>query len=348
MTTRPKLPGLGSLGRTKRKTVVVATEDLVEIGSLRSEGSLPVLIEPTVEGVDLIAWAEANRETVEKHLQEAGGVLFRGFALKGTDAFERFNNAVSSGDLLEYSYRSTPRTQVSGRIYTSTEYPPDQWIPMHNEMAYSRAWPLKIAFHCAIAPGERGETPIADSREVTRQIPDEIRREFAEKKVMYVRNYGGGLDLSWQNVFQTESAEEVEEFCAAHGIELEWKDNGGLRTRQVCQGVATHPRTGDELWFNQAHLFHVTALAPELRESLLESFAEEDLPRNTYFGDGTPMDPAVLDEVRGVYERTRVLFPWRQGDVLLLDNMLTAHGRAPYGGDRKILVGMAEMFTPTA
>jgi len=54
--------------------------------------------------------------------------------VNGAAEFEQFIQAIS-GELIEYSYRSTPRSQVSGNIYTSTEYPADQSIPLHNEMA---------------------------------------------------------------------------------------------------------------------------------------------------------------------------------------------------------------------
>ena len=339
------LPSLGSLGRPARRTVVVSKDSLVKSNSLLSDSPLPLLIEPTMEGVDLVGWARNNLDQIEAHLYERGGILFRGFNLGGIDRFQELNQATSRGDLLEYSYRSTPRTQVKGKIYTSTEYPADQYIPMHNEMAYSRSWPLKIAFYCVKNAVRGGETPIADSRRVYEQIPAEIREEFAAKQVLYVRNYGGGLDLSWQTVFQTESREEVERFCQEHGIELEWKENEGLRTKQLCQAVAAHPRTGAPVWFNQAHLFHYSSLEPELRASLLCSFGEENLPRNTYFGDGSPIDPAVLNEIRRTFQEVTVSFPWEEGDVLLLDNMLAAHGRTPYEGERKILVGMSEVFS---
>ena len=134
----------------------------------------------------------------------------------------------------------------------------------------------------------------------------------------------------------------VEAYCRAHKIGWEWKEDGELRTRQVCQAVAQHPVTRDWVWFNQAHLFHVSNLPPEVRESLLEIVDEEDLPRNVYYGDGSPIEPSVLDEVRGVLEEAKVSFPWYSGDVLMLDNMLAAHARSPFSGPRKVVVAMAQ------
>jgi len=157
--------------------------------------------------------------------------------------------------------------------------------------------------------------------------------------VMYVRNYGAALDLSWQNVFQTEDRDEVEAYCRSAEIEFEWKSDDELRTRQVCQAIATHPDTGEQVWFNQAHLFHISSLGEQVRESLLASSAGEP-PRNACYGDGSPIEDAALAEIRAAYDRETVVFPWQPRDVLLLDNMLAAHGRRPYRGARKIVVGM--------
>lgn len=312
--------------------------------SLLVSGSpLPLLIQPVSTEVDLISWAAANKEFLESKLLEHGGILFRNFQVNSVAGFEGFIAAIS-GELLDYSYRSTPRTQVSGKIFTSTEYPAHQSIPLHNENAYSRNWPMKIWFFSAHCAETGGETPIADSRRIYELIPSAIRERFARHGLMYVRNYGSGLDLSWENVFQTTDRLAVETYCRSVSMEFEWLDDDCLRTRQLCQAVAAHPRTGQMVWFNQAQLFHISRLAPEVREALLTVFAEEDLPRNVYYGDGAPIEASALDEITKIYEEEAICFPWQQGDILMLDNMLAAHGRKPFAGPRKVVVGMAEPF----
>lgn len=307
--------------------------------------ALPLIIRPG-SSISLVEWVDQNRDELNARLLKHGGILFRGFAVESADEFEQTIETLS-GKLIDYTYRSTPRTIVSGKIYTSTEYPPHQTIPLHNENSYTRIWPMKIWFFSRICATTGGETPIANSRRVYRHIAPAVRERFERKGVMYVRNYGSGFDLPWQEVFQTNDKADVEKYCAAAGLEYEWLADDRLRTRQICQAAAAHPVTGEMVWFNQAHLFHVSRLPEEVREAMLTIFAEEDLPRNVYFGDGSAIDSADLDLICAAYEQEKIAFRWQQSDVLLLDNMLTAHARNPFTGQREVVVGMAEPRSAT-
>jgi len=128
-------------------------------------------------------------------------------------------------------------------------------------------------------------------------------------------------------------------------MEVEWRDGDRLRTRAIRQVVVAHPRTGETVWFNHAHMFHLSNLEPAVREALLSEFREDELPRNAFYGDGSAIETSILDEIRELYRQTAISFPWRQGDILMLDNFLASHGREPYLGPRKILVAMADLFT---
>ena len=302
---------------------------------------LPLVIEPNPERVDITTWAARNRDFIETQLLHHGGILFRGFEITTPEAFEQFCRAIST-ELLEYNERSSPRTQVSPNVYTSTDYPANQSIFLHNENSYQRTFPQKIFFFCLTPAPSGGETPIADCRKVFQRINPKVRERFIEKGWKYVRNVGDGLGLPWQIIFQTDSPEVVERECLRKGVKVEWKDDQRLRLSTVLPAVVKHPQSGELSWFNHATFFHITTLDPVLREVLLEEFAEEDLPTNTYYGDGSRIEPEVLEELREVYRQQTVSFLYRAGDVLLLDNMLTAHGRAPYSGVRKILVAMAD------
>lgn len=304
-----------------------------------ADSELPIMISPAYPGQPLLEAFGELRADIESLVARVGGVLLRGFDVPSVDQFQQFAAAFGH-PLLSYEFASTPRSAVSSGIYTSTEYPAHQHIPLHNEQAYTREWPMKIWFHCVTASPEGGETPIADSRAIYRRMPAEIRQRFAPG-ILYVRNYGD-FDMPWQKVFNTEDRSEVEAFCQRAGIRCEWKPDGDLRTTQLCQSIETHPVTGEPVWFNQGHLFHVSNLQPEVRESLEELLDPEDMPRNVFFADGSPIDDAIFDEIRGVLADETVMFPWQAGDVLMLDNMLVAHARTPFKGPRKVVVAMAE------
>jgi alpha-ketoglutarate-dependent taurine dioxygenase len=332
------------LPATRRKKVGLSSGALVKTGYLLERPSIPLVIEPAVEDLRLTDWSAGNRAYLEKEILQFGSILFRGFQPNDPSEFERVIESVS-GRAIEYRERSSPRSRVSGNIYTSTDYPADRSIFPHNEHSYSRTFPLRIFFCCLIPATWGGETPIGDCRKILNRISPSIRQRFVKKDWMYVRNFWDGFGLPWQKVFQTTDRGEVQRYCAEKDIQCEWRDGGRLRTRQVRPALAKHPRTGEDVWFNHATFFHVSTLEPPVREALLNGFKEEDLPNNTYYGDGSPIEPEVLDELRGAYLEEAVAFTWQKGDLLMADNMLTAHARLPYKGERQVLVGMAEPFT---
>jgi alpha-ketoglutarate-dependent taurine dioxygenase len=199
---------------------------------------------------------------------------------------------------------------------------------------------MRLGFLCTVPSEQGGATPICNSELVYQQIPDAIRDRFERDGVMYVRNYSD-IDVHWNDVFQTEERDEVEQFCQANQISHEWLDGNRLRTRQINQASIRHPVTGAQVWFNQAHLFHVSNLDKELQRNLLATVEEADLPRNTYYGDGAPIATSDLALIRNIYQRHAIRFDWQRNDLLLLDNMLYSHCRDSFVGDRQVLVGMA-------
>lgn len=301
-----------------------------------------LVVEPTTKSISSLKWFEENRPLIEEYLIKFGGILFRNFDVHSVSEFNQIVQVICP-NLLDYVYRSTPRTKLGGKIYTATEYPADRIIPMHNENSYSQSWPAKIFFFSVVVASEGGETPVADSCAVYRKIDPLIKRKFEQKGVLYVRNYNPGIDLSWQDVFQTDKKEEVGQFCKEHHIDFEWMESDGpeLVTKQVCQASIIHPLSRDRVWFNQAHLFHSSSLADEERLSLIRELGVDNLPRNTFYGDGEQIEIEVLDHIRHVYEEEKIKFKWQKGDIMLLDNILTAHGRETYKGERKVAVAMA-------
>lgn len=322
----------------------------MEDGSVRTEllrpgGSLPMVVTPTQGKPDAAEWAASHREWIEARLRQHGALLLRGFKPGGVEPFEALVRAISP-ELPTFDEESSPRTQLSEGVYTSTDHPPAYPIQFHNEYSYGAQWPMKLFFCCLLPASRGGETPIADVRGVLGRLRPETREQFRTRKILYVRNYNNlGMGVRWQTAFQTTERAKVEAYCRSAGIEFEWGEGEALRTRQRGEALVRHPRTGEELWFNHGFFFNVRALEPEsARTALLETCAEKDLSTNTYFGDGGTIPDEVIEELRRAYQAEAVAFPWQRGDVLLIDNMLTAHARAPYSGPRKVLVAMSEAF----
>jgi alpha-ketoglutarate-dependent taurine dioxygenase len=299
------------------------------------------LATPT-ETARLPALVRAQRAAIDDLVERTGGILFRGFDV---DESAFADTVAALCKPLPYVYRSTPRTAVGAGVYTATEYPANQSIPVHCENAYQRDWPMRLLFHCDRPATRDGETPLADVARATAALPRDLVERFAARGVMYVRNYRAGVDLPWQTVFQTSDRDAVQRYCDAHDIAWEWLDGDVLRTRQVCPAIVAHPGTGCPLWFNQAHLFHASGLAPAVRDALLALYRPEDLPRHAALGDGSPIDPADLAAVRAAFDAHTMMFPWQRGDVLVLDNMAIAHGRRPFQGPRRVLVAMGAAYS---
>ncbi|MDW5330240.1 TauD/TfdA family dioxygenase [Plantactinospora sp. KLBMP9567] len=324
----------------RRRPVPSGAGVLVEMVPPADRG-LPLMVTATVAGVDLRGWAADHRTDLEQWLHRHGAVLFRGFGPPSVPDFEAFFASLYP-DLVAEHERSSPRSHVAGNVFTSTDHPADQRIYVHNEMSYSSTWPARLAFHCVAAPETGGQTPLADVREVYRLIDPAIRDRLVRRGVCYVRNYGDRFGLPWQTSFQTDDRARLEEYARQAGLTVVWRPDGGLRTRRTGPVTARHPVTGDVVWFNHATFFHVSTLEPTIRDGLLAELPEADLPTNSYYADGDPIEPEVLDHLRAAYERATVSFPWQAGDILLVDNMLVAHGRAPFTGARKVVVAMAQ------
>ena len=343
-SNRPQIEPLEKMPSLRRTRLNMKNLELIRQDSFLTDRPFPLIMEPAVSGLDPIVWAANNADFIGSQLSTHGAILFRGFGIETVDTFNQLVTAIS-GPPLEYRERSSPRSNVGGRIYTSTDYPADQTIFPHNEHSYAQTFPLKLYFYCKQPATEGGETPIADCRRILERLDARLRDRFVEKKWMYVRNFGDGFGLSWKIVFQTDVREKVEDYCRANHIRPEWKHFGRLRTRQVRPPIIKHPRTGEMSWFNHATFFNISTLPLGIQHELLAEFQQEDLPNNTYYGDGSMIESEVLDELRAAYLEESVSFSWQKGDVILLDNILSAHARNWYVGPRQILFAMAEPYT---
>ncbi|WP_405363432.1 TauD/TfdA family dioxygenase [Kitasatospora sp. NBC_00085] len=312
-----------------------------------AQSALPFVLAADAPGTPVADVLPAARPLIRRRLLEHGAVLLRGFEVGGVDGFAGVVRAVS-GEPLAYAERSSPRSTIKGQVYTSTDYPPAEEIFLHNENSYQADWPLTLFFSCVRPPDTLGATPLADTRRIHRSIDPAVREEFAARGWMVVRNFTDGFGVPWQQAFNTDDRAEVERYCARNGIEPRWTGENGLRTLARRQAVHRHPVTGETVWFNHLAFFHVSTLAADVCAGLREMYDEEDLPTNTYYGDGAPVPDEVVAHLRACYRAEQRRFDWQLGDVLVVDNMLAAHGREPFTGPRRIAVAMAEPWSAAA
>ena len=298
-----------------------------------------------------VAWAEANAAALDALVSRSGALLLRGFAIETAQDFRAVCRAIRP-DLKGYAGGDSPRSAVGEQVYTSTEYPSHLEVLLHNELSYA-GWSPERVFFCCLIPAETGgETQIADGRAIYRSLPAPIREAFEERGVIYHQHLWDaegepGVGKSWQETFETNDRAAAECYLREAGMDFEWT-TFGLRTRARHAAVRVHPVTGETCWYNQADQWHrafdSVKVAIGRQDDLRfdpRTAGEATLGNHATYGDGGEIDPADLEVVREVSRGCEVLFPWRAGDIMLLDNLLTMHGRKPFTGARRVLVAMA-------
>ena len=316
----------------------------MRIARLDGFEDMPVLIEPEGQGeralASLLDWTAAEKPKLDALLRTRGAVLFRGFEIKGPADFSRASSHLG-GDLQNYVGGDSPRSEVAEKIYNSTEFPPHLPIGLHNELSYAGWWPSRVFFYCHVEPKVGGQTPIGNSRAIYGAMPSDLRERFEKKGVCYIQNLhkGVGPAKSWQQTFETDDPAVVEAYCRKHAMSFRWTDYG-LNTSIRRDAVMTHPVTGEKAWFNQAEHWHGAIDSVRFWDAGTALTDEDRLPAHCTYGDGTPIGLDELETILEVSKTAERAFDWRERDLLMLDNLITAHGRRPFEGPRKILVAM--------
>ncbi len=310
---------------------------------------MPLAVEPNGSSsmAALLQAVARDRELFSNALLAHGVLLFRGFDVAGLGDFARFVSAFSGEDkLFDYAGGASPRSGLSAAnpgVYSSTEYPSHVGLSLHNELSYAGVYPKRLYFFCVTAPETGGETTIGDSRRILNNLPPALVDKFRTRKIRYIRNLHPekGYGYSWQEALGTDSRSEAEACCRRIGADFEWQPGGMLRMSQVRLATAVHPVTGEEVWFNQADGFHPTALGAEMYEQMMALCGSEERFRlNVSYGDGTHIELEALHTIRTLLIAETVPHRWRPGDILVIDNLLAAHGRLRFKGPRKIALAM--------
>ncbi|KLJ01165.1 TauD/TfdA family dioxygenase [Streptomyces albidoflavus] len=287
------------------------------------------------------AWVREHQAELRDALTRHGSLYLRGLPIASAGDFAAVRDELFAARA-KYQEKATPRSDYGDDVFSSTDLPPAQAIRMHNENSYTLTFPGLLLFCCLTAPEEGGATPVADVRKVLAELPPGLVERFRQHGWALTRNYAEHISLGWRTAFATDSRADVERYCADNSIGWEWGEDDTLRTRQVRSALVRHPVTGDEVWFNHVAFWSEWALDPDIRDVLVGEFGQDGLPFNTALGDGSPLPADLVATLDAAYEKATVRRTWQPGDLLLVDNVLAAHGRDPFHGDRKIVVAMGE------
>jgi alpha-ketoglutarate-dependent taurine dioxygenase len=306
-------------------------------------GRLPVL-EAVAPG-DAGEWATEQRELLQQLVAEHGAVMVRGLGLRDAAGVGAVVEGLGGRPVAEREAFASRRTYAEG-LYSSTAWPANQPMCMHHELSYRLEVPSLLAFACLTPPTSGGATAVADAPTVLDALPAELVERFEREGWLLTRSYNDEIGASVADAFGTDDRAAVESYCEANAIEYAWQPDGELRTRQRRSAVVRHPVTGQRCWFNQIAFLNEWTIAPEVREYLVDVYGSDGLPFNTRYGDGEPIGEDVIARINAVYEQNTVCEPWQEGDLMLVDNIRTAHSREAYEGPREVVVAMADPVRP--
>jgi hypothetical protein len=284
-------------------------------------------------------WLDEQRRRIQSQLSVAGAIRLRGLPFRDAAGFALLRDKLIARPS-NYVEKATPRTAYGDNVFTATDFPARRTIHLHNENSYANEFPGVLLFGCLIAPATGGATTLGDMAALIRLLPPELLHRFRSTGWRLVRNYWGHLGLPWQLAFDTDDPDTVANYGRQHDLEVSWIDNR-LRTTQTRNATVRHPLTSEECWFNHIAFWSRWSLDEEVRE-LLRTECGDDLPYDTSYGDGEPIDRTAIDVVNAAYAEVRVTEQWQRGDLLVVDNILMAHGRSPYTGPREVLVALGD------
>lgn len=302
----------------------LSTASLVDV---EREPGKPPLLQAEATG-DAPGWAAEHRDALRAVVAEHGSVLVRGLGLRDAAGTGAVLSRLATGLMTEKEVFAPRRTYSDG-VYSSSKWPPNQPMCMHHELSYTLEFPGMMMFACLSAPTDGGATAVADSPTVLDALPAELTERFEREGWLLTRSYNDEIGATVAEAFGTDDRGAVESYCRANAITFEWQPDGGLRTGQRRSAVVRHPVTGRRCWFNQIAFLNEWTMAPEVREYLMDVYGPDGLPFNTRFGNGDPIAEDVVQLLNSVYEANTAREPWQAGDLMLVDNIRTAHSRSP-------------------
>jgi alpha-ketoglutarate-dependent taurine dioxygenase len=287
-------------------------------------------------------WIKDNGPALNELLHTHGAILFRNYRLKGKKDFQDFIGLITPPEELSYDVSLSPH-----------QLPFFLKSPVRPEMAHQSHFPKKVFFFCEHAPSRGGETPIVDLRKVYRDISEEIRAQVETNKIVYSQHFKNGTNLkssfartgTWQFEFKTLERRDVENYCQENNYQFQWQKDGSVILETPLPGTLKHRVTQEKVWFNSIHFFQLHhRILGKFLSRMLRFFVWISRGKNldARFENGEYLSVSEVSEILDAFDKNQVIFRWQVGDVLYLDNTLTAHGRNSFYGKRKILMALTK------
>ena len=287
-------------------------------------------------------WVQSHKHAIERSLQLSGAVLFRGFPVTSAEDFDAFSAAFGYPDFTyAESLSNAVRINFTKRVFTANEAPPDVEIFLHHEMAQTPVSPSRLFFYCHAAAEAGGATPLCRSDQLFQKLireKPEWAAEFETKGVKYTtvmpeqNDPNSGQGRSWKSTLSVQDKFGAEQKLKSLGYSWKWQvDNTLEATTPKLPAVKVLP-TGEKAFYNQ----------------LIAAYrgwkgVNENPKSAITFGDGSEFKLTQLEYVTSLTDEFTFDLCWQDGDIAMVDNHRTMHGRRSYSGDRKreVLVALA-------
>jgi hypothetical protein len=298
--------------------------------------NFPTLISNSKQFDDVSAlqgWVKENFDSLHAQLQDSGAIVFRGFPIRSAEEFDQFALAFGFEPFTyEESLSNAVRINLTPRVFTANEAPPDVEIFLHHEMAQTPIYPRHLFFCCLSAASKGGATPLCRS--------DLLWQEFRSTYLQHAEPFealglkyttympdtddsDSGQGRSWRSTLSVEDQAQAEARLSELGYTWEWTDNNALLATTKALPAVRQLADGSQSFFNQA----IAAYRGWKRHI-------NEKPVLT-FGDGSTIPEESLRLLSEISEKYTVPMEWQDGDVALVDNYRVMHGRYPFSGTRK-------------
>jgi amino acid adenylation domain-containing protein len=290
---------------------------------------------------DAAGWAAAHRDELAEALGRHGALHITGLAVATPADLAAIRDALGRAPVVPVEPFAA-RTELGDGVWSPPEWAADREQCLHHEQAYGLDFPALLLLACLAPARSGGQLLLGDTRAALAALPGDLVDRFRAEGWRLERTFRPHFGLPWAAALGTSDRSAAEQACAERLIGCEWQPGGVLHLSQRRSAIVTHLATGDECWFNDVGFFSAWAVDAAERKLLVSAFGERGLPFNTGFGDGRPLTEADYRAILAAYDEVLVRVPLRAGDLVLVDNLLTAHGREPYTGSWDVAVAPAD------